>query len=304
MEFIKLFLQFFETAACFCLAFIVVIHDSSAYVTAIEYVAVALAREVLHLNITLPGLHVSKLIASLLFFLCEVLFFRFPSKVYDYYFPQGGRVTLEERSNQLSPRLHRLDTEEVKSRVMFTSCVGFSVQNSDAEIMKRLRNCGKRHDWASTAVYSLSCHKYLSYCCVLLFRWLTWIAVIIVLLLAFYAYPFLMSFVTETAKRDFSEVSSNVDAKLQSLLPPIFALIHFLLIVFDIRNFSFESLRSTAVITCHVLNWRGFTYDAIKFILTMAIGYAWATYINSEFHAYYDLLTLRFVLLLAELLIL
>ena len=84
----------------------------------------------------------------------------------------------------LDVRKHPTPFSTLRQKMFFSPCVGFAVPNIGTEILEqRLQTCGKCHDWAVTAIYVLSCHKFLSYSIVSYVRWLTWVGCVILALL-------------------------------------------------------------------------------------------------------------------------
>jgi len=85
-----------------------------------------------------------------------------------------------DRAFYLDVRKHRTPFTTLRHKMFFSPCVGFAVPNISASVLQqRLEACGKCHDWAVTAVYVLSCHKFLSYSVVSFLRWLTWVGCVI-----------------------------------------------------------------------------------------------------------------------------
>ena len=89
-----------------------------------------------------------------------------------------------DRALFLEVRKHPTPFSTLRHKMFFSPCVGFAVPNIDASILEqRLEACGKCHDWAVTAIYVLSCHKFLSYSLVSFVRWLTWVGCVILALM-------------------------------------------------------------------------------------------------------------------------
>jgi hypothetical protein len=81
-----------------------------------------------------------------------------------------------ECSDGLEPKLHPQHSSKLLPKMFHSPCVGFAIPNFDSTNMKqRLELCGKCHDWAVSAVYVLSCHKFLSYSAVSYARWVSWV---------------------------------------------------------------------------------------------------------------------------------
>lgn len=81
-----------------------------------------------------------------------------------------------DRLFNLEPQDHKNPLATLLPRMFYSPCVGFVIPNFDPENLKqRLEVCGKCHDWAVSAVYVLSCHKFLSYSVVSYVRWVSWV---------------------------------------------------------------------------------------------------------------------------------
>ena len=81
-----------------------------------------------------------------------------------------------DRLFKLEPQDHPKSLATLLPRTFHSPCVGFVIPNFDPEnLNQRLEVCGKCHDWAVSAVYVLSCHKFLSYSAVSYVRWVSWV---------------------------------------------------------------------------------------------------------------------------------
>jgi hypothetical protein len=94
-----------------------------------------------------------------------------------YHYSYGDFQTEDARGSTdrcllLQPFKMNKTTTEMRNSVFFAPCVGFALHS---EYMERLEVCGKCHDWGLTAAYSISFHKFLSYCVMQNLRWLHWI---------------------------------------------------------------------------------------------------------------------------------
>ena len=93
--------------------------------------------------------------------------------------PEAGSsnhpLGVADRLFNLKPEVHQKKLSELQPIMFYSPCVGFAIPNFDEKNMKQgLEVCGKCHDWAVSAVYVLSCHKFLSYSAVSYVRWLSW----------------------------------------------------------------------------------------------------------------------------------
>ena len=88
----------------------------------------------------------------------------------------GHPLGVEDRTLFLDVRQHPIPFSTLHHKMFFSlSCAGFPVPNIGTSIHEqRLEVCVKKHDWAVTAIYVLSCHKFLSYSIVSFVRKLTW----------------------------------------------------------------------------------------------------------------------------------
>ena len=81
-----------------------------------------------------------------------------------------------ETCRKLSPHIHHKQLDELQAKMYYSPCVVFVIPKFESTNLKqRLELCGKCQDWAVSAVYVLSCHKFLSYSVVAHVRWLSWV---------------------------------------------------------------------------------------------------------------------------------
>ncbi len=66
-------MSYIESLLCLGLSAVALYHENPLYVPAYEYIGVAIAQQLLQVNISLSGLHTSKLIVSILFYLIDLL---------------------------------------------------------------------------------------------------------------------------------------------------------------------------------------------------------------------------------------
>ncbi len=159
--------------------------------------------------------------------------------------------------------VHDLNFHELRQKMLLTTCVGLFVQNPDTVILRKLENCGKCHDWASVAVFSLSMHKYISYSCVIIFRWLTWCVI------ALATYELIHE---RMYSGGFFITLCNIS--------------HTFLIAFDISNFQTEQLEMNYVQTQSLLPWRGKLFDVLKSIILFILCYIYSSFISQDLCKY------------------
>jgi hypothetical protein len=184
-----------------------------------------------------------------------------------------------DRSFHLNPSKHPLTTDHLRSIIFFAPCVGFSISFTDKVVLQeRLQTCGKCQDWATVAIYLLSCHKYLSYSCINPFRWLTMIH------FGLFIYCKVFVFLLKQSIIGLSKESHTVSIIefVQQLLHVTLLLFHMGLVALDILNLKEERLEDNDEVVKKCFKLRGFYFESVKLILLIVLAYSWHSHVPSE----------------------
>lgn len=280
---------------------VIVLIKNYPWVTVAEYVILTwIFLNSSELNFTLTSFHTVKIFTSLIFFFADIISsgpldgigvltflmssWRNPCHAlvgvndfaYHYTLAEDRAATSEERSLRLVPKKHSQSTSELRTKMFFAPCVGFAITSSDPELTERLQSCGKCQDWATVAVYTLSCHKYLSYSCVFIFRWGSWI--FLVLSILFHFFPYGAKLLVKYSSSHITEVELN-NVFENSQIAACFAtnFVHMFIIAFDVSNLRTERLEDNDSGAAKVFKNRGLLYQGIKLLLLVTLSYTWLT---------------------------
>jgi hypothetical protein len=301
-ELIKM-LEWYQVSFCLLSSFlaIIVLFKNYRIVTIFEYTALACSALILpEMRLTLTSFHTIKVATSLLFFLVDivsnnllgvsVLTYMMSSVqnpchavlgvgevVYHYAFPQTRPATSDERSYYLAPQKHSKSTLELRHKMFFAPCVGFVIPSSRIHLEESLQSCGKCQDWATIALYTLSCHKYLSYSCVFFFRWGSWIFFILGVL--FNCLPYANKLVMRKVMPQATDpmLDTLVD-KYQIVACFVSNVIHAFMIAFDVSNLRTEKLEDNDNYAAKLFPRRNYCYESMKLLTMFILSCIWIVY--------------------------
>jgi len=100
----------------------------------------------------------------------------------------NGEADTGERIYGLTPKPEKKRALiDIMCYRFYAPCVGFGVPVVDEKDILNRMNCGKCHDFAAITLYSLSCHKFLTYSMVYV-RWMSWIVLAVAVLIHEFLY--------------------------------------------------------------------------------------------------------------------
>jgi hypothetical protein len=237
----------------------------------------------------------------------------------DHYSPGTPTSTAVDRSFNLTPSKHPATTYQLRSKMFFAPCVGFSFSLTDDDdndnvLQDRLQTCGKCQDWATVAITLLSCHKYLSYSCINLFRWLTMIHFGFFILLKVFDHLYLKSIqqflvilltrlIEDGASKEAIEFLTvyiiPMAESAEICLHVAIVLFHMGFVAFDILNLKEERLEDNDVVVKKCFKLRGYYFERVKLVLFLVLACAWHLLVPSVVLEY-DLLVYVFTCLVVE----
>jgi hypothetical protein len=308
-----LLLSFF----CFLLA-ILVSYKGYQWYTCLEYLLLAVVY-LFQFNMSFSIFLTMKVLLSFLTFLFEIIYYSDDIKGLKvltylmttwknpchaiigigndaYHYSTGTPTsTAVDRSFHLTPSKHPLTTDELRSKMFFAPCVGFSISLTDDDdnnnvLQERLQTCGKCQDWATVAIYLLSCHKYLSFSCINPFRWLSMIlfgSFIFAKVLDHVILKRLQQYLVIFLARLIELGIPNEDIEFLTvyIIPMVefaeiylhVALILFQmgLVAFDIVNLKEERLEDNDDVAKECFKLRGFYFETVKLILLIVLASSW-----------------------------
>lgn len=185
---------------------------------------------------------------------------------------QNRDATSRERSFELVPCKSKKVSEGLRDTMFFAPCVGFAspLLKKEDDILERLAGCGKCQDWACVALYVLSCHKYLSYACVLHLRWLTWVCFAFVL-----GVKIMVVYLKNVLGGD-ADHNSNV---LNGVSYVFLTMAHMSLTTFDIINIRRNRLQGNDTAVLSHFRWRGVFFEFLKFTMLFVVLAVWTRWV-------------------------
>jgi hypothetical protein len=129
----------------------------------------------------------------------------------------------------------------------------------------------------TVAIHLLSCHKYLSYFCMNLFRWLTMLHFGFFLFLTVFDHFLLKQVIGQTKE---SHTISMVEFAEQFLHVKLL-LFHMGLVALDILNLKKERLEDNDEVVKKCFKLRGFYFESVKLILLLVLAYSWHSHVPS-----------------------
>jgi hypothetical protein len=175
---------------------------------------------------------------------------------------------------------------QLRSRMFYAPCVGFSISFTDDNVFQqRLQTCGKCQDCATVAIHLLSCHKYLSYSCMNLFRWLTMLHFGFFLFLKVFNHFLLKQMILEFEKNESPELFTvylSMVEFAEQFLHVTLILFHMGLVALDILNLKEERLEDNDEVVKKCFKLRGFYFESVKLILLIVLAYSWHSHVPSE----------------------
>lgn len=196
-------------------------------------------------------------------------------------YSQPGVTTSAERSCDLQPGEHSSSTSDMRSRMFFVPCVGFSLSSPEKTVEERLVSCEKCQDWAAMAIYVLSCHKYLSYSCVFPLRSMTWWfvgpAVGVDILLLWLRNKLLVI-------NPISDIEHLLEAQCVLVTS-----IHIVLVAFDVLNLREERLEENDMHVFQKFPHRAqFLFEFLKLFVLGVLAAFWIFLVPAIFTGQYD----------------
>lgn len=212
-------------------------------------------------------------------------------KIYHAELDNGDRGDTAQRFYGLTPkRDNKRNLVDILRYRFYAPCVGFGVPDYNEEDIVKKLDCGKCHDYTAITLYSLSCHKFLTYSVMAYVRWMSWLVMAIAMICHGLLYFIVNSagFTCTTAQYDF----------VLHYLSAFIDILHMLITGIDIVNIIGERLEDTDESVSKVFKFRGFLSDALKFCLQLFIVliYINRVSIDARFYAYYLYLFVCFVI--------
>jgi hypothetical protein len=301
-----LLLSFFS-----CLLAILVFYKGYQWSTCLEYLLLAVVY-LFQFNMSFSIFLSMKVLLSFLTFLFEIIYYSDDIKKLkmttwnnpchaiigigndaSHYSIGTPTSTAVDRSFHLIPSKHPLTTDQLRSKMFFAPCIGFSISltdDNDNVLQERLQTCGKCQDWATVSIYLLSCHKYLSYSCINLFRSLTMIQIVSFSLLKVFDHLVWKSI--QQSLQEVIEFGLPKEAQeflIVSHIPMVeFAVIclhvtlilfHMGFVAFDIVNLKEERLEDNDEVVKKCFNLHVFYFETLKLILLLVLVYSWHFYV-------------------------
>ena len=163
----------------------------------------------------------------------------------------------------------------------YVACVGFGVPNySDEAILKKM-NCGKCHDYAAITLYSLSCHKFLTYSAMV---------EELVLICHGLLFLFLNCLGFQCTPSHLNKTCLWISIFIDSL--------HMLITAIDILNIVDERLEDYTSYVSDFFNYRSKWMDVLKLFLQFILVWLWLSLVSStvQLYSYYLYLVVCFLI--------